>query len=59
MPTEDFRVTQNISVATSVLGKVKGYTYGPSELLHTPTTYGRKASKGAKKWIKLCSFEAL
>lgn len=56
MPAENFRVTQNISTATSVLEKVKGYTYGPSELLHAPTTHGRNSSKGAKRLYKIMQF---
>lgn len=55
-PTEDFRVTQHISPATPVLRKVKVHTFGPSELLGAPTTYGRNAGRGAKNFNKIMQF---
>lgn len=56
MPTEDFRVTQHISPATPMLRRVKVHTFGPSELLHAPTTYGRNACRGAKNFNKIMQF---
>lgn len=43
MPTEDFSVTKHISPATSMPRNVNVHTYGTSEWLHAPTTYGRNA----------------
>lgn len=59
MPTEDFRVTRRISPATFMLRKVNVHTYGPSELLHAPTTYGEMPAEEPKFSKKYAVFKLL